>query len=579
MKNRLALVGALLGLVSTTVFAQQVAPQYFANPITLNSPGNVLAFSPRSLNNTGRVAVNTITTGSTARFGAAVIDANGGNLVQLPSMNQTNPAIPAYISSVNDDGMATGWGNNASGYSRGTYWDLNGQVWELVPLGNPAQPYSSYAYGVSTTGLIVGSADTGDQYGSMRAVLWNGSAGSAAPVSLQACFDTTNSSPFAGTFEQGFAISPNGQYVAGTCTNGANGETTAAIWTVSGTASTVQKVGNMGQAFGVNDTGVMVGYYYDAPPASTNNYNLCTDTGCQYAAVFYTTSYLTPTKLPLLIPGMASGQANSINDSGYMVGYSPAGDGSVAHAVMWSPDASTVFDLNKVAVGLPAGIVLHEAHKITSDGVILADGNDSHGNYVAYQLKQAIGSTVTVSSSVPTVFYGQILSLQAQVAPGDGTIPQAGAVSFYGSGKLLGSVAVKNGIAIFNDRNLNAGVYQMTATYSGSNPYGTATSAQSFYTRVAPSLTNVAVATSTTPTHGVAMTLTATVSAPYSKPTNGAVAFHVGSKTYTVAVNGSGKASFTMVPSAKGPLSISATYSPSNGNYVGSSAAITVNVK
>jgi hypothetical protein len=83
-----------------------------------------------------------------------------------------------------------------------------------------------------------------------------------------------------------------------------------------------------------------------------------------------------------------------------------------------------------------------------------------------------VTTTLTLSSSSMTPALNSPVTLTANVSNSSAT----GTVSFFDGGKLLGSTAVNNGIAVIATSSLPVGARSITATYSGDSKYPAATS-------------------------------------------------------------------------------------------------------
>ncbi|MDG3007728.1 Ig-like domain repeat protein [Paludisphaera mucosa] len=112
------------------------------------------------------------------------------------------------------------------------------------------------------------------------------------------------------------------------------------------------------------------------------------------------------------------------------------------------------------------------------------------------QVVDPAASAVVLTSSAPTSTYGQPVTLSAFVAaayPNAG--PATGLVTFRADGVLLGSAAVEGGSATLTLNNLDPGVRQITAAYSGD---GSLEASQAAITqRVSPAPTTAAVSVQT----------------------------------------------------------------------------------
>jgi Bacterial Ig-like domain (group 3) len=193
-------------------------------------------------------------------------------------------------------------------------------------------------------------------------------------------------------------------------------------------------------------------------------------------------------------------------------------------------------------------------------------------------------SSVSVSSSVsPTtsVTFGLPVTLTASVSaasPGPPGYP-TGTVTFTDGSTPLASVPLTSGqatftsqttfpsLAIFTTSSLSFGTHTITATYSGDNNFGGATSPDSH-----PAVVQIAQADSTITissslkrsVSGQTVTITGTVSAvsPSTGTPTGTVTFTEDSTTLpALTLNGSGLVTFTMSSQSASTHTITATYS------------------
>ncbi len=207
-------------------------------------------------------------------------------------------------------------------------------------------------------------------------------------------------------------------------------------------------------------------------------------------------------------------------------------------------------------------------HSITAVYSGDASNAGSTSNTVAQVVNQAT-SSVTVTSSAPSVPFGQAVTFTATVLPGSAT----GSVKFMDGTATLGTEPV--GTA-FPDAALAVGTHSITAVYSGDTNFTTSTSPA-----VIQTITQRPTSTSVTSTQNPTIvnkpaTFIATVS-----PTTagGSVVFKDGATTLGSAAIASGSASFT-APSltTAGAHSITAVYSGDINDATSTSPAFIQNV-
>lgn len=83
------------------------------------------------------------------------------------------------------------------------------------------------------------------------------------------------------------------------------------------------------------------------------------------------------------------------------------------------------------------------------------------------RLALSAATAITVAASSTQAVYGQAITLTATVAAST-TAPSEGTVTFSDNGNVLGTAAVSSGTATLTNVSLNAGNYQITASYSDS---------------------------------------------------------------------------------------------------------------
>ncbi len=227
-------------------------------------------------------------------------------------------------------------------------------------------------------------------------------------------------------------------------------------------------------------------------------------------------------------------------DGGLVTFYTDGDTGSPLGTATVSNGVATLADIQ-----WPVG-----AHAITAgyagDGVNFA-GSVTTGSF-DQQVNQATTS-LTRSSSGPTVF-GQSATFTVTVAiTGNGAGTPTGTVTFYADGNLqnpIGSSALSAGTATISDSALSVGTHSIIAQYSG-DPDFAGSNASAVTQVVGPAATSVAVSSSNANSvYGEAPTLTATVSAtaPGAGTPTGTVSFYDGADLLGTGTLSSGQAPF-----------------------------------
>jgi hypothetical protein len=188
-------------------------------------------------------------------------------------------------------------------------------------------------------------------------------------------------------------------------------------------------------------------------------------------------------------------------------------------------------------------------------------------------------TTTTLTSSSPTIQYGQSVTFTAQVTPvQSASAPVSGAVEFNLPGLTIGSANVTNGKAQFTTSLLNGGSQTLTAVYVGDTNYGT--SSGSFTQTITPLSTTTTV-TSSSPTvaQGGGATVTAQITPAEvgPAPVTGQVAFTVNGQYLTSAPVANYQAQISIGFGTVGAIPVQAAYS-GDTNYTASSGTLTETV-
>ena len=198
----------------------------------------------------------------------------------------------------------------------------------------------------------------------------------------------------------------------------------------------------------------------------------------------------------------------------------------------------------------------------------------ANSNVLKQVVQQYTTSTVLGSSLNPST-YGQSVTLTANVSS-SGPTP-TGNVTFKKGSAWLGSAPLNGGVATITLSSLSAGSSTITASYGGDTTSAKSTSPP--LTQVVEKATSTtAIVSSKNPSMvGKAVTFTATVTSPTTKPT-GSVTFMDGSTVLgTGTLGGLGKAHFSTSTLSVGSHNITAVY-VGNANVSGSTSPTLIQI-
>lgn len=184
--------------------------------------------------------------------------------------------------------------------------------------------------------------------------------------------------------------------------------------------------------------------------------------------------------------------------------------------------------------------------------------------------------TITATASPNPAMLGEPITLTANISSGSPVAP-TGNIYFY---KVRGWGVIQNGVASAPYKPLpqNAGGYEITATYKGDsyNQKGEGKGSGA----INPSATTTTIKSSKNPsTQGQAVTFSVAVKAPYLPLVGGSVTFTSGSSTLGMVQLSDSRGSITISTLPVGQDTITATYTPSNGNFLGSSGSLVQTVQ
>ena len=204
---------------------------------------------------------------------------------------------------------------------------------------------SSFAYGINSSGEVVGEAETAS--GATHAFTYTTTGGMVDLGTL------------GGNYSQAYGINSSEEVVGQAAT--ASGALHAFTYTTTGGMVDIGTLGgNHSYAYGINSSGEVVG---EADTAST------------FHAFTYTT---TGGMVDLGTLGANYSVANGINDAGVVVGYSGN------YAFVYSN--GTLTNLNTVTANLPVGFSLTSANAINLSGDIVVYGTNAAGQVQAFLL-------------------------------------------------------------------------------------------------------------------------------------------------------------------------------------------------
>jgi hypothetical protein len=215
---------------------------------------------------------------------------------------------------------------------------------------------------------------------------------------------------------------------------------------------------------------------------------------------------------------------------------------------------------NNVA-SLPNQLLGVGAHQLTAVYTSASNGVAGSTSGVFNQTINLAITKTTMSTSLGTIVFGQVVTLTAAVTITNGAASPSGSVTFKDGSAVLGTVNVSNGIAKLVSTSIGTGIRSLTAYYNGDSTTNTSNGGVGLHVNSA--LTSVDF--SSTPQYGVAgqaFTLTANVNvtAPGSATPTGTVSFFSSAGFLgTVPVN-NGVAKFVTAKLAAGHYTYSAKY-------------------
>ena len=237
------------------------------------------------------------------------------------------------------------------------------------------------------------------------------------------------------------AINSSNQVTGYYVPNGSS-NTLGFIWTQAGGLQSLGSAGTL--AYDVNDSGTVVG---QSPAAN----------GDRHAFAWTQAAGIKDL-------GTLGGESSalSINSRGWIVGTSLTSSGTgILHGFLWTPSGG-MQDFTVLA-GLASSKQIYAA-QVNDFGVIAISTNK--GGYLLVPKMAA-----TFSSSANPSVLGQPVTFTATMTTMIGPPSDGETVQFVAGGKMLGSAKLKGGVAHFTTSAIPAGAHAVVSTYSGDANY------------------------------------------------------------------------------------------------------------
>lgn len=186
-------------------------------------------------------------------------------------------------------------------------------------------------------------------------------------------------------------------------------------------------------------------------------------------------------------------------------------------------------------------------------------------------------TAVNLTSSLNPSVYGNQVTFTATISAPDGAGTPTGSVSFKNGDAVIGTASVANGVATVTVNNLLRGDRSISAVFTGTGGY---LNSSTSITQTVNAPTQTTVTSSINPSAiDQETTITATVQATggASGVPTGSVTFDDGITTRTIAIDVTGKASYSTAAYPIGTRTITATFTGTN-NWIGSSGTLSQSI-
>jgi hypothetical protein len=309
------------------------------------------------------------------------------------SSDNTRTCLNTY-ESVGNGINAGGWVAGNTG-STATVWMADNTKVVLPTPGNPSDFSSSVAKGINSSCQAVGNFGAGPAgYPKYRPALWNlnssGSVTGAVVLSLFSyCGNPVDAAP---NFNTANAINDSGVIVgkssyAYDVVGGSASSDHAALWTVSGTASTIYNLGGFAaggnavtsEALGINKAGTKVVGYSNFAAAGG---------GVTHGCLWNLDGGSVSSVVDLgALASASNSKASQINSAGVIAGYSNGSSNFLPYACIWTVNGTTatIRNLNSLIDPNSGWMALRWAYSINDYGQIAGVGIRNGGAIYDYR--------------------------------------------------------------------------------------------------------------------------------------------------------------------------------------------------